>query len=197
MRFATSIFCLFLILTAGSALAREKTLDTMNAAAIASFAPPVSGSLTAASGTYDRIYTTGNIDAQCGAETTDSANDGMYYDLYCLQVDDYQPIEMILDASGTNIIDTVLTLYCSPFDPLNPDLNVVAFDDDSGMDTLSAFTLSHGIRLVPGEEYWLVISTYGANMTGEYLIQKSSNVYDCGAVANEETNWGSLKGMYR
>jgi len=199
MRFTIYLLCVLLLLTAGNALAREKTPDMMDFAARASaaFNPPESGSLTVMSSTYDRIYNLGAVDAQCGAEAIDSENDGMYYDLYCLQVDDTNPIELVLDAGGTNIADTVLTLYCALFDPLNPELNVVAFDDDSGEATLSALTAAHDIRLDPGQEYWLVISTYGADMTGNYLLQKSSNVYDCGAVANDRASWGSIKGMYR
>ncbi len=159
--------------------------------------PPVAGSLTTSSGTYDRIYTSGGVDAQCGAEAFDSANDGMYFDVYCLQVDDNNPIDLILDANGTKLADTVLTLYCSPFNPTQPQLNVVAFDDDSGESTLSAITAAQNVRLVEGQEYWLVISSYGANMTGDYVIQKSSNVYDCGVVTNERATWGAIKGMYR
>lgn len=197
MRFTNFLLSIFLLVGAGTALALEKTPDLINVPAKASFSPPVSGTLSEISGTYDRIYTHGMVDAQCGAEAFDSVNDDMYFDVYCLQVDDDQPIELVLDAAGTDIIDTVLTLYCSPFDPLNPDQNVVAFDDDSGETTLSAITLADELALVEGQEYWLVISTYGANMTGDYLLQKSSNVYDCGAVANERASWGAVKGRYR
>ena len=197
MRFTTSMLCIMLVLAAGTVQAMEKRPDMVNAAAKTSFNPPESGSLTAASGTYDRIYNLGAVATDCTGEAVDSANNGMYYDLYCLQVDDTNPIELILDANGTNIIDTVLTLYCSPFDPVQPELNVVAFDDDSGEGTLSALTAARNIALAPGQEYWLVISTFGANMTGDYVLQKSSNVFDCGAVANERATWGNIKGMYR
>jgi len=201
MRFTTFFLVTLMLLTANTVLAREKTPDVMNASATAlvtaSFNPPVLGALTAQSGTYDRIYNQGAVDVQCGAEAIDSANDGTYYDLFCLQVDDEDPIELILDAAGTNITDTVLTLYCAPFDPLHPEQNVLAFDDDSGESTLSAFTLAQNIVLTPGEEYWLVVSTYGAGMTGNYVIQRSGNVYDCGIVGDEETNWGSVKGLFR
>jgi hypothetical protein len=197
MRFKTFLLGLALIFATSSALAVEKKPDLMNVVAKATLTPPVAGSLTTSSGTYDRIYTSGGVDAQCGAEAFDSANDGMYFDIYCLQVDDNNPIDLILDANGTNIADTVLTLYCSPFNPTQPQLNVVAFDDDSGESTLSAITAAQIVRLVEGQEYWLVISSYGANMTGDYVIQKSSNVYDCGVVTNERATWGAIKGMYR
>jgi len=201
MRFTTFLLVGLLLFATGTAVAREKTPDVINAAAntivVTSTNPPIFGLLSSQSGTYDRIYNQGAIDTQCGAEVLDSVNDGMYYDILCLQVDDNQPIELIVAAEGTDIIDTVLTLYCSPFDPLFPDQNVVAFDDDSGLNTLSAFTLSDNIVLSPGSEYWLVISTFGANMTGNYVIQPSGNVYDCGAVGDEDTSWGAVKGLYR
>ncbi len=198
MRITTSLLCILLIFTASTALSQEKSADVLDVRADkSSNGSLVAGSLTTISGTYDRIYTMGQVDANCGAETSDSANDGMYYDVYCLQVDDTKPIELVLDASGTDITDTVLTLYCNPFDPMNPDQNVIAFDDDSGVAVLSAITASKQVALEMGQEYWLVISTYGAGMTGNYLIQKSSNVYDCGVVATESTTWGAVKGMYR
>jgi hypothetical protein len=197
MRSTTSLLCILAILTAGSAQAYEKKPDFANAVPSKSLGQSVTGTLSASSATYDRIYNAGEVDAQCGAPALDSANNGMYFDVYCLQVDDHNPIELVLDATGTNLTDTVLTLYCTQFDPARPELNVVAFDDDGGQGTLSAFTAADNIRLFEGQEYWLVISSFGARMTGSYVLQKSSNVFDCGIVANQGSSWGSLKGMYR
>ena len=201
MRFRTLLVLSLLLLTVGTAIAREKTPNISNTSAellaSASFNPPFFGLLSDQSGTYDRIYNQGSVSTQCDAEALDSANDGMYFDLICLHVDDSNPIELIVDAEGTDIIDTVLTLYCSPFDPMHPEQNVVAFDDDSGVNTLSALTLSDNIVLTEGQEYWLVVSTYGAGMTGNFSIQRSSNVFDCGVVSDEDTSWGSVKGLYR
>lgn len=201
MRFKILLLASLLLLADQTVLAREKTPDVMNASAptlaAASFNPALDGVLSFESGTYDRIYNQGNVNTECGAEALDSENDGMFYDMICLQVDDNNPIELVVDPQGTDITDTVLTLYCSPFDPTHPEQNVVAFDDDGGMGTLSAFTAADNITLTEGHEYWLVVSTYGAGMTGNYLIQRSSNVYDCGVVADEDASWGSVKGLYR
>jgi len=197
MRFKTSLIIGLLCATVGIATAREKTPDVTDAVAKAGLNPPTMGALTASSPTYDRIYSTGAPSTQCSTPTLDSANNGTYYDIYCLQTDDTNPIELILDVAGTTIIDAVMTLYCAPFDPMLPDQNVVAYDDDSGVATLSAITMANPVVLVPGQEYFLVISTYGAGMTGNYVIQKSGNVFDCGAVATHTADWGTLKGMYR
>ena len=40
-------------------------------------------------------------------------------------------------------------------------------DDDSGVATLSAITAASQVALQPGRQYWLVISSYGAGMTGD------------------------------
>ena len=196
MRLITILLSILLVLAAGTALAEEKAPDTREVAvpATKSFELPVGGTLDETSGAYDRIYTKGAMSLQCDAESFDSVNDGMYYDLHCLQVDDYQPIELILDG---DIIDTVMTLYCDPFDPLHPEQNVVMFDDDSGVGTLSAISTDMNLHLQPGQEYWLVVSAYGANMTGNYSVFSSGNVFDCGTVADVKTNWGTMKGMYR
>ncbi len=196
MRLISTLFSIALVLAASVALAEEKAPDTRELAAptAKSLELPLSGSLSATSGAYDRIYTTGSVSLECSAETFDSVNDGSYYDLHCLQVDDYQPIELILDG---DVIDTVMTLYCDPFDPLHPEQNVVAFDDDGGVGTLSAIAMDLNLHLQPGQEYWLVVSSYGASMTGDYTVFSSDNVFDCGTVAEVRTNWGTIKGMYR
>jgi hypothetical protein len=178
------------------AMAAEKALDAVNIkSGIASF-QTFSGTLDGSSPIYDRIHGTA-VDANCGAPMFDSVNDGMAFDIQCVEVIDTNPIEIILDPRLTNISDTVLTLYCDPFDPLAPSLNVVAFDDDDGMATLSALAVPDNIRLVPGLKYWVVVSTYGAGMHGSYTVQLSDNVFPCGGVASEGTTWGGIKGLFR
>lgn len=154
------------------------------------------GLLDASSPTYDRIFATG-VAADCGLATADSGNDGMALDIFCIEVSDGEPIEIIVDPAQTNIADTVLTLYCDPFDPLLPGQNVIAYDDDDGIGTLSALTSGDGIRLVPGREYWVVVSTYGAGMYGQFRVSLSDNAFPCGGVAVDGATWGDLKGMYR
>ncbi|MBK7769455.1 MAG: hypothetical protein IPI48_02680 [bacterium] len=178
------------------ALAQEKSLDSVNIKPGKAGFQMLPGTFDASSPTYDRIY--GNdVDAACGAPMLDSANNGMAFDIFCIEVTDSAPVEIIVDPTLTTISDTVLTLYCDPFDPMAPALNVVAYDDDDGMGTLSALTASDDIRLVPGREYWVVVSTYGAGMYGSFTVQLSDNAAPCGGVAVDGATWGDLKGMYR
>lgn len=178
------------------AAAAEKTANAVNVKAALTGFQTFSGTLDGSSPIYDRIHGT-TADPGCDAPVLDSLNDGMAFDIQCLEVIDTDPIEIILDPAATDITDTVLTLYCDPFDPQAPSLHVVAFDDDDGMATLSALSASDDIRLVPGLKYWLVVSTYGAGMHGSYTVQLSDNVFPCGGVAIKGATWGDLKGMYR
>lgn len=178
------------------AMAAEKALDAANIKSGLTSFQTFSGTLDGSSPVYDRIYGT-TVDAHCGAPVFDSVNDSMAFDIQCIEVMDANPIEIILDPGLTSISDTVLTLYCDPFDPLAPSLNVVAFDDDDGMATLSALSVPDNIRLVPGLKYWVVVSTYGAGMHGNYTAQLSDNVFPCGGVSSEATTWGDIKGLYR
>lgn len=178
------------------AAAKEKALDAVDIKPRTTGFQPLAGTFSASSPTYDRIYG-GAADAGCGAPAWDSLNDGTPYDIFCVEVTDTGPIEIIVDPAVTNIADTVLTLYCDPFDPLAPAANVVAFDDDDGVGTLSALSVSDDIHLVPGLSYWIVVSTYGAGMHGFFTVQLGDNILPCGGVGIEATSWGGLKGMYR
>ncbi|MBI1318347.1 MAG: hypothetical protein GC168_05265 [Candidatus Hydrogenedens sp.] len=69
-------------------------------------------------------------------------------------------------AVSGSISDTVLALYCDPFDPGQPTSNLVAFDDDSGAGQRSAFSASDGIRLKPNDTYHLVVSVFDPEAPG-------------------------------
>lgn len=178
------------------AVAQEKSLDSVDIKPGLAGFQMLPGALNALSPIYDRIYGS-DVDVSCGAPAMDSANNGMAFDIFCIEVTDGEPVEIIVDPALTTISDTVLTLYCDPFDPMAPTLNVVAYDDDDGMGTLSALTASDDIRLVPGREYWVVVSTYGAGMYGSFTVHLSDNAAPCGGVAIDGATWGDLKGMYR
>lgn len=194
--FVTLLSLTGILAAAGSAAAGEKALDTVNIKAGPASFQVLAGVLDASSPTWDRIHTAA-VDANCGAPALDSANDGMPFDIFCIEVSDTEPVQIVLDADLTSLTDTVLTLYCDPFDPAAPDRNVIAFDDDDGVGTRSALTAADDIRLVPGREYWVVVSTYGAGMYGTFRVQLGDNAFPCGGVAVDGATWGDVKGMYR
>jgi len=190
------VFLLALMLASSFSLAGEKISDIQDSTTKAGFHSVLQGSLTVNSPTYDRAFgTEGSSD--CDAPFIDSANDGVYLDFFCVKSTDSNPVELVVVSAGTNIIDTVLTIYCQDFDPSNPLGNGVAYDDDGGEGTMSAITREDGVVLTPDRTHWAVLSTYGASMTGSFLIQASPNLVTCDAVPAAASSWGTLKAIYR
>jgi len=130
-----------------------------------------SGSLTAASPIWDRIFGSA-VDLTCNAAMSDSGNDGQYYEAIEIQVSAAENLEAeVISFTGG---DTVIALYCDPFDPANPGLNAIAYDDDDGVGTLSAFVAADGITLQPGNTYWFVFSTFSSATEGDFTINFTS-----------------------
>ena len=102
-----------------------------------------------------------------------------------------------LELALTTIGDTFFTIYCDPFDIAAPELNAVYTDDDDGEGLLSAFTVDDGLTLTVGNTYFLVVSTYGAGEVGDFSINTSANIIECGTVATDFGSWDSLKAYYR
>lgn len=143
----------------------------------------VDGTLDGSSPTFDRRIPDGAVGNACDAQSADSTSDGVPYAAFQLQVagssaDPPVPFEALVQVAGTTLTDSVLYLYCDPFDDQNPDANLVFSDDDDGAGpngALSAITLSDGVMLTGGASYWLVISTFGsaASEWGDFSIALS------------------------
>jgi hypothetical protein len=137
--------------------------------------PSVVGTLDAGSPTWDRIFT-GDIDLNCNATSSDSGNDGMAYAQIPFEVTNTDPITVEVNAAGTTLADTVIALYCDPFDSGLPAENLVAYDDDGGTGLFSAFTLADNLTLTPGNTYHLILSTFTVSDFGDYQVDFSDNV---------------------
>jgi hypothetical protein len=125
----------------------------------------VSGVLDGSSPTWDRrVPDDGFRNLGCGLITNDSSNDGMGYAVFEIQVSEPEDLAVSVVAGGTTISDTILYLYCDPFDPLQPANNLIATADDilPGQDLLSAFTPARDIMLTPGQSYFLVLTGFTA-----------------------------------
>lgn len=75
-----------------------------------------------------------------------------------------------IQTEGTTIGDTTMALYCDPFDPSAPTMHIVSFDDDDGPGVLSAFYPVDAIALNADTRYWLVVSTYGNGVFGDFAL---------------------------
>lgn len=110
--------------------------------------------------TYDRI-STGDVSPTCTATSTFS---GIGVGIPYVAVPIYTPVGenlvATINAAGTDVSDTTLSLYCDPFDPAAADLNLVAYDDDGAGNLLSAFDGSEGAFMNANEQYYLVVSLF-------------------------------------
>jgi hypothetical protein len=198
MRLVIAILTI-IALTGTLAMAGEKVPDTNNGGFITSSRGSIDGSFDENSPTYERPYG-GGLSLACANPMTDSSTSNNFFAMYCISASDSNPIEIAVDAALTELNDTTLTIYCDPFDFMNPLDNAVTYDDDGGDGLLSAFTIADNITLTPGAQYYLVLSNFGSgdpDDLGAFSIMLGDNLIECGTVANEELNWDSLKANYR
>lgn len=137
-------------------------------------ADSVMGMLDGTDSTWNRIFnnTATSADLACTLASTDSGNDNQFFDVYEIEVTAAETLEAEI-VSGD--FDTVMAIYCDPFDAAMPMNNLIFYDDDDGTGTLSAFTAADGIDLSPGMTYWVVVSSFGANgVTGNYQLDLTS-----------------------
>jgi hypothetical protein len=134
------------------------------------------------------------VSLDCNLAMTYEYTSDPHYQVFCIESTNTSPIQ-IWTAPVTGQFDTVLYLYCDPFDPLNSTENCVTVDDDGGDGLLSYIGLTTNVTLTPGVDYWLVICGYGATTVGQYTIQTSENVILCTTPVDEAT-WSAIKSLY-
>ena len=154
----------------------------------------ITGELTDASPTWLRWRPASyeELGLNCDLVMTSSYTTQPHYDVYCFNVTDTAPVEFVVDQAS---FDTVIYIYCDPFDPNAPTENAVYMDDDDGVGLNSAIFASNGVTLTPGADYWFIICSYSSTI-GTYSVMTSDNVALCGGVATEETTWSNLKGLF-
>ena len=154
----------------------------------------IDGELTGDTPTFHRwrpaSYSEVGLD--CDLVMTSDYSTEPHFDQYCFNVSTDDPVEFVVTEAG---FDTVIYIYCDPFDPADATLNAVKMDDDNGVGLLSAITVDDGVTLTPGVDFWFIICSYSSTI-GTYSVSTSDNVILCG-VANEGSTWSGVKGLYR
>ncbi len=198
MRFIIALLTLMAFMST-LAMAGEKLPDTMNSALQNNSRDALGGVFDENSPTYERPFGSG-VDLNCALPLSDSSTVDNFFEMFCITATDANPIEITVDAAGTELDDTTITLYCDPFDFMNPLSNVVAYDDDDGEGLYSAFVVGDNITLTPGVAYYLVLSNFGSGDPGDlgaFSIILGDNLMSCGTVAADEMSWDSLKANFR
>jgi hypothetical protein len=161
------IAVVLLVVAPGFAADNEKQPDTMDYTIDAANRSDTTSGNIDGSQTFDRRFLV-TYDGTCSAASSDSSNDGVGYEVFPF----YSPAGQAVDAEvvlGT-LSDSVMFVYCDPFDPANPDLNLLAWDDDGGVGLGSAMTPADGYMLDPFTQYYMVISGYSSASSGDYTL---------------------------
>lgn len=126
----------------------------------------MSGDLTGAP-TFDRRFVV-TYDGSCAASSDDSSNDGVPYQVFPIVSPSGQAadIEVVLGTLG----DSVLFIYCDPFQAGQPATNIRAWDDDGGAGLGSAIVPGNGVILEAGVRYLAVVTSFTAFDTGTFDI---------------------------
>ena len=116
------------------------------------------GRLDADSATMNRVRGQLGVvhDAACGLDAPASYNDDVPYTAFWIET----PIDGSITARAVaedTEIDTVLSLYCDGFDPMQPRMNLVAVDDDAGGYPHAALS---DVPLQAGARYYVVVASY-------------------------------------
>lgn len=141
---------------------------------------PLSGSFDSFSPQWNRVKATGANNG-CDTVSEDSQNDGVRYEEYRIVPKVDLTLEAVVTSSGANI-DTMLAVFCQPFDPATPAANLMAMDDD-GNGYPNASLNGKNVALTGGESYYLVVSSY-SNFNpdstdppyGDYQLQLGADI---------------------
>jgi len=159
-----------LVLVSGFAVASEKSPDSVDYSILVD-ADTTAGNLDG-SDAFDRRYLV-TYDGTCNAVSSDSSLDGSPYQVFEIS----SPVTESLEAEvvlGT-LEDSVLFVYCDPFDPLNPELNLRAWDDDDGVGYGSAITPADGYMIEADTPYFLVVGGFADDDFGDFTLNLGGN----------------------
>ena len=154
----------------------------------------IAGELTDASPTFHRWRPASyeDLGLNCDLVMTSDYTTEPHFDQFCFNVSTSDPVEFVVTDAG---FDTVIYIYCDPFDANDATLNGVFMDDDDGGGLNSAIVATDGVTLTPGDDYWFIICSYSSTV-GTYSVSTSDNVGLCGTVANEASTWSNVKGLF-
>ena len=155
----------------------------------------IADELTEASPTFHRWRPASyeDLGLNCDLVMTSDYSADPHYDQHCFNVTTDAPVEFVVTDAG---FDTVIYIYCDPFDANDATLNGVFMDDDDGAGLNSAIVVADGVTLTPGNDYWLVVCGYWSAQFGTYSISTSDNVALCGTVATDASTWSNVKGLF-
>ncbi len=171
------IITLVLCLLTGSAFSKDKTAPESYQVKKISFsnkAASESGNLEGPA-TFNRPHwpNSNPVDLSCSGAGASSSSFNPYYSIHPV----YSPTGEDLIAAISSGFDSYLLLYCDPFIPADPLLNL-RFGDDDGIDFAgdAAFFAADNVYLEPDTQYYLVVTSYPNSTSGAYTLTVDGDV---------------------
>lgn len=115
--------------------------------------------------TYDRVFSDGSNGGSCDYTGIDSGNDGVSYQAFQFHSPSGQMAD--LEVSLGTLGDSVLFIYCS-FDPLSPNADLAAINDDGGVGLASAITPADNVQLQANVVYTAVVAGFSNTDLGTF-----------------------------
>ena len=167
-----------LIIPLANIFADEKQPDLRDYTPPATRSIVINGQLDGSDLTFNRRIPGFTYSPNCSALSSPSGNVPSYYEAYTFTANSTQMFEAYLTSPTCTCItdDPVMFLYCFPFDPLHPDLNLRFSDDDDGTGCCSAIVPADNVSIIQGEQYVLVVSSYSPLSPMTYELNIQSNV---------------------
>ncbi|MCB1606909.1 MAG: hypothetical protein KDI71_08030 [Xanthomonadales bacterium] len=119
------------------------------------------------SATYDRRFLV-TYDGSCAAASSDSSNNGTSFQTFDVRSPSGQNMDAEVVLGTLN--DSVLFVYCPPFNPADPATNIRAWDDDGGVGFGSAIVAADGVVMEPNQVYTLVVTSFSQGDAGTYTL---------------------------
>ena len=141
---------------------------------------------------WDRIKNSDStISTSCNAVVYDSYNDEVRYKKFLISSSSAEELSVTIIYASENY-DPLLALYCEPFDPDNPENNLIAIDDDSAG---YPYPRLNNIPLASDTNYFLVISSYSnyqpwgyfrINLQGNFIVDEGPWEEICDGIDNDD-----------
>lgn len=139
---------------------------------VASKADALSGAIEVTDPIFHRNWGNG-YNGSCNHSANPSRD--VYYDVYPIYSSTGENLDISTASTGGSS-DCHFTLYCDPFDPAFPLLNMTAIDDDDGPGNMPAFVPGDNYYIAANTQYYLVMTTYSSLATASYDISMGGNL---------------------
>jgi len=167
---------------------KENVVDDVNFSLTSARALPIVGQLNGSSASFLRPsnipLSTVAYDPTCSGSFATAPASTCYFAVYTFTATQTEELVLTLETPNSGSccteFDPLVLLYCAPFNPNNPLLNLRAGNDDAGVGFWSAFPAGSGVMIEAGNTYDIVVTHFTdiQNLNGpvDYTLTVANDV---------------------